>query len=90
MPTIDCVYGLHFSELAHKFQEHLEFEGECLNDLIDFLENKYNGFKKELIDSSSGKLATFNQILIERKEEKTCPLFSLDADIREGDILTIF
>ena len=90
MPKIKCIYGLHFSELAIKFQENLSFEGVRLIELIDFLDQKYPGFKKELVDADKNQLNSFNQILLERSDEKTCPLFSLDAEIRDGDTLTIY
>jgi hypothetical protein len=73
MPSVECVYGLHFNEMANKYKETFEFEG-----------------KEELVDPETGGLATTNQILIQRQEEKTHPLFSLDDEIRDGDILTFF
>jgi hypothetical protein len=79
MPSVECVYGLHFNEMANKYKETFEFEGKA-----------YKGFKEELVDPETGGLATTNQILIQRQEEKTHPLFSLDDEIRDGDILTFF
>ena len=90
MPNVECVYGLHFNEMANKYREALEFEGKCLSDLLAFLDKAYGGFKEELIDPATGGLATTNQILVERGEDKTRPLFSLDEEIRDGDILTFF
>jgi len=90
MPKIQCVYGLHFNELANKYRESIAFEGNCLSDLIDALDKDYTGFREELIDPARGELSTRNQILIQREEEKTRPLFSLQAEIQDGDILTFF
>jgi len=90
MPKIQCVYGLHFNELANKYRESIAFEGNCLSDLIDALDNDYTGFREELIDPATGGLMTRNQILIQREEERTRPLFSLDTEIRDEDILTFF
>ena len=89
MARIECVYGMHFSETAQKLRENLEFEGKSLFDLITYLDSKYDGFRKELIDSTTGELMTCNQVLVEREDENTHPL-SLDGEIREGDILTFF
>jgi hypothetical protein len=90
MPNINCVYGLHFSELALKFQENLSFEGSRLIELIELLEQKYPGFKMELIDSNTEQLHSYNQILLARIDEKTRPLFSIDSEIQDGDTLTIY
>lgn len=90
MPNIECIYGLHFNEMANKYREFCEFEGNCLSDLIAFLDKTYGGFKEELIDPATGGLTTTNQILIQREEEVTHPFFSLDDEIRDGDILTFF
>lgn len=90
MPSVACVYGLHFNEMANKYKETFEFEGRVLSDLISALDKAYKGFKEELVDPETGGLATTNQILIQRHEEKTRPLFSLSDEIRDGDILTFF
>ena len=90
MPEIECVYGLHFSEIAQRLRETLEFRGECLGELVDFLDEKYHGFKEELIDPATRGLGTRNQILVARKGESTRPLFSLDDKIVEGDQLTFY
>ena len=90
MPSVECVYGLHFNEMANKYKETFKFEGSALSDLISALDKAYKGFKEELVDPETGGLATTNQILIQRQEEKTHPLFSLDDEIRDGDILTFF
>ena len=90
MPKITIVYGLHFNEMAGQYQESLEFEGASLTDLIGVLEEKYGGFNEELVDPEKGGLKTTNQILLQRKDAKTMPLFTLDAEIRDGDTLTFF
>lgn len=90
MPKIECVYGLHFSEIAQKLRETFEFEGKSLGDLINVLDERYRGFKEELIDSGTHGLVTRNQILVVRGEESTRPLLSLDAEIMEGDFLTFY
>ena len=90
MPKITIVYGLHFSEMAGQYQEDLEFGGTALKNLIGVLEEKYSGFNEELVDPETGGLRTNNQILLQREEAKTMPLFTLDAEIREGDTLTLF
>jgi hypothetical protein len=90
MPEIECVYGLHFSEIAQKLRETFEFRGTSLGDLIDLLNERYHGFKEELIDPVTHGLVTRNQILVARKDESTRPLFSLDAKIMEGDLLTFY
>ena len=90
MPKITIVYGLHFNEMSGQYQEDLEFEGAALTDLIGVLEEKYGGFNEELVDPDKGGLRTTNQILLQREEAKTMPLFTLNAEIRDGDILTFF
>ncbi len=90
MPKVTIVYGLHFNEMAGQYQEDLEFEGAALKDLIGVLEEKYGGFKEELVDPEKRGLKTTNQILLQRDEAKTMPLFTLDAEIRDGDTLTFF
>ena len=90
MPKITIVYGLHFNEMAGQYQEDLEFEGAALKDLIGVLEEKYGGFDEELVDPEKGGLKTTNQILLQREEAKTTPLFTLDAEIHDGDTLTFF
>ena len=90
MPTLKCNYGLHFTELAQKYRDTIEMKGTRLQDLINLLEEKYKGFKDELIDPATGKLATRNMILFEREKENTGVLFSLDSELRDGDILTFF
>ena len=90
MPKITIVYGLHFNEMAGQYQENLEFKGGTLADLIGVLEEKYGGFNEELVDPEKGGLKTTNQILLQREEAKTMPLFTLDAEIRDGDTLTFF
>ena len=90
MPKIKCNYGLHFSEIAKKFEERVDLKGNRLSDLIDFLEEKYRGFKEELIDAETGDLLTRNGILIEREGENTKGLHSPRAELRSGDVLTFF
>lgn len=90
MPKLDCNYWVHFTEISRKYRETVELNGDRLNDLINFLDEKYKGFKKELIDPATGKLGTRNVVLIERGEENIRSLFSLNAELREGDILTFF
>jgi len=90
MPEIECVYGLHFSEIADKLREKLAFEGKSLGELIDFLNARYSGFKEELIDAQTGVFVTRNQIMLTRKDESARPLFTLDADIKDGDLLTFY
>ncbi len=90
MPKIACNYAAHFTEITQKYREMIEFRGKCLSDLIAYLDTKYKGLKEEVIDSTTGGLATRNLIYIEREEENTNALLSLDAEIRDGDILTFF
>ena len=90
MPKIVCNYGLHFSEIARMFQERVELPGKHLKDLVHWLEKKHQGFEKELIDPATGALMTRNAILIQRGDENTGVVFSLDSELREGDILTFF
>jgi len=90
MPKLICNYGIHFTELAQKYMDTIEVKGTRLHDLINLLEEKYKGFKDELIDPATGKLATRNMILFEREKDNTAALFSLDAELRDGDILTFF
>lgn len=90
MPSVKCIYGLHFNEMANKYKETFEFKGSALSDLISALDKSYQGFKEELLNPETGALAPTNQILIQRDEEKTRPLFSLNDEIRDGDILTFF
>jgi hypothetical protein len=90
MPEIECVYGLHFSEIAQKLRETFEFKGRSLGELIHFLDEKYRGFQEELIDPGTQGLLTRNQILVARRDESTRPLFSPDAEIMEGDSLTFY
>ncbi|HUL31424.1 MAG TPA: hypothetical protein VLZ03_13315 [Thermodesulfobacteriota bacterium] len=90
MPKIKCNYGLHFSEIAKKFEETVDLKGNRLSDLIDFLEEKYRGFKDEVIDAETGDLLTRNGILIEREGENTKGLHSPRAELRSGDVLTFF
>ena len=90
MPKLICNYGIHFTEMAQKYRDTIEMKGTRLHDLINLLDEKYKGFKKELIDPATGKLATKNMILVEREKENTGPMFSLDSELRDGDILTIF
>jgi hypothetical protein len=65
-------------------------KGNLLKDLVHFLEERYGGFKKEMISPVTGALLTRNAILIQREEENTGVLFSLDSELRDGDILTFF
>jgi len=90
MPRILCNYGLHFSEMAKKFQETVEPPGNLLKDLVCFLDKRYGGFEKEMINPSTGELLTKNAILIQRGEENTGVLFSANSELRDGDILTFF
>lgn len=90
MPRIVCNYGLHFSEIARKFQETVELPGNRLKDLIHLLERSYEGFQKEFVNPATGELLTRNAVLIQRGEEDTSVLFSLDSELRDGDILTFF
>ena len=90
MPKLICNYGIHFTEMAQKYRDTIEMKGTRLHDLINLLDEKYKGFKNELIDPATGKLATKNMILVEREKENTSPIFSLDSELRDGDILTIF
>jgi len=90
MPKITIVYGLHFNEMAGQYGESLDFEGASLGDLISNLEGKYRGFREELLDPEKGGLRTTNQILLQRQDTETMPLFTLNAEIRDGDILTFF
>ncbi len=90
MLKIKCNYGLHFSEIAKKFEETVELTGDSLNDLINLLEEKYGGFKQELVDAETGDLLTRNGILIEREGENTKGLHSPKAELRSGDVLTFF
>jgi len=90
MPKITIIYGLHFNEMAGQYQEDLEFEGAALKNLIGALDEKYGGFSDELVDPEKGVLRTTNQILVQRADAKTMPLFTLDSEIRDKDILTFF
>jgi len=90
MAKIECVYGLHFSEIAQRLRETFEFRGKSLGELVDFLDEKYHGFKEELIDPVTRGLVTRNQILVVRRGESTRPLFSLGDKIVEGDQLTFY
>ena len=90
MPKIVCNYGLHFSEIAQTFQERVECPGKHLKDLVHCLEKKHEGFEKEIIHPETGSLMTRNAILIQRGEENTGVLFSLESELRDGDILTFF
>jgi hypothetical protein len=90
MPRIECNYGLHFSEIAQMFQERVELPGRQLKDLVHWLEKNHLGFQKELIDPATGGLMTRNAILIQRGEENTGVVSSLESELRDGDILTFF
>ena len=90
MSMIECVYGLHFSEIANNYREKLDFKGASLGELIDFLDERYHGFKEELIDLETGDLRTRNQTMLDRKDESARPLFLLDAEIKEGDMITFY
>lgn len=90
MPNIVCNYGLHFSELAQTFQEEVELPGKHLKDLVNWLDKRHQGFEKELINPKTGELMTRNAILLQRGEENTGVVFSLDSELRDGDILTFF
>jgi hypothetical protein len=90
MPRIACNYGLHFSEIAKTFQEKIELPGRHLKDLVHWLEKNHAGFQKELIHPATGELLTRNAILIERGGENTGVIYSLDSELRDGDILTFF
>jgi hypothetical protein len=90
MPSIVCNYGLHFSEIAQMFQERVELPGRHLKDLVHWLENNHQGFRKELINPATGDLLTRNAILIERRGENTGVIYSLDSELQDGDILTFF
>jgi hypothetical protein len=90
MPRIVCNYGLHFSEIAQMFQERVELPGRYLKDLVHWLEKNHQGFQKELISPSTGELMTRNAILIQRGEENTGVVSSLESELRDGDILTFF
>jgi len=90
MSEIECVYGMHFSEIAEKLREKFEFKNKSVGELINLLDDKYEGFKKELIDPETGGFVTRNQIMLTRKDESARPLFSLDAEILDGDLLTFY
>jgi len=90
MPRIVCNYGLHFSEIAQMFQERVELPGRYLKDLVHWLEKNHQGFQKELISPVTGELMTRNAILIQRGEENTGVVSSLESELRDGDILTFF
>jgi len=90
MPNIVCNYGLHFSEIAQTFQERVELPGKQLKDLVHWLEKKHQGFEKELIQPGTGTLMTRNAILIQRGDENTGVVYSLDSELLDGDILTFF
>ena len=90
MPRIVCNYGLHFSEIAQMFQEKVELPGRQLKDLVHWLEENHQGFQKELISPATGELMTRNAILIQRGEENTGVVSSLESELRDGDILTFF
>lgn len=91
MIKVVCRYGLHFSEIAGKFEETVEFEGNRLKDLLEVLDHCYGGaFKKEMVDSRTGELLTRNAVLLERAEGNTGALFSLEAELQNGDIVTFF
>ena len=90
MPKIVCNYGLHFSELARTFQESVELSGRQVKDLVHWLEKNHHGFEKELINPTTRTLMTRNAILIQRGEENTGAVSSLDAELRDGDVLTFF
>ena len=90
MRKILCNYGLHFSEIAQTFQEKVELPGRQLKDLVDWLEKKHQGFEKELIHPVTGALMTRNAILVQRGEDNTGAISSLDAELLDGDVLTFF
>ncbi len=90
MPKLKCNYGVHFTEITQKIRETIELRGNQLIDLINALEQKYKGFRVEFIDSSTGKLRTSNGIMLERENASTRGLTSLNAELRDGDILTFF
>ena len=90
MPKIVCNFGLHFSEIAKTFQEKVELPGKQLKDLVHWLEKKHQGFEKEIIHPTTGALMTRNAILIQRGDENTGVIHSLDSELRDGDILTFF
>jgi hypothetical protein len=90
MPKVVCNYGLHFSEMAGKFQETVELKGNLLKDLVRLLEERYGRFEEEMIHPGTGELLTRNAILIERGDENTGVLFSSNSELRDGDILTFF
>jgi len=90
MLRVVCNYGLHFSEMAGKFQETVELKGNLLKDLVHSLDERYGHFGKEMIHPTTGELLTRNAILIERGDENTGVLFSLNSELRDGDILTFF
>lgn len=90
MPKLTCNYGVHFTEITQKYREAVEFQGNHLGDLIEFIDGKYEGFKPELVDSATGKLMTRNVVLIEREGENTHSVSNLETDLRERDILTFF
>ena len=90
MSEIECVYGLHFSEIAERLRENFEFKDKSLGDLIDLLDDKYEGFKKELIDPETGGFTTRNQIMLTRKDESARPLFSPNDEILDGDLITFY
>jgi hypothetical protein len=46
---------MHFSELTQNYRDAFEPDGNCLSDLIEFLNKKYKGFKKELMDPASDR-----------------------------------
>lgn len=91
MVRVVCHYGLHFSEITGKFEETVEFEGNRLRDLLAVLDDRYReAFNKEMVDSRTGELLTRNAVLLERAGSNTGALFSLDAELQNGDIVTFF
>jgi hypothetical protein len=72
------------------FQERVELPGRDLKDLVHWLEKNHQGFQKELINPATRELMTRNAILIQRGEENTGVVFSLESELRDGDILTFF
>ena len=60
MSNIRCVYGLHFSEIAQKFREDLNFEGESLTDLIDLLDDLLAA-ALAVVDASDGSLLLLDE-----------------------------
>ena len=90
MIKIQCHYGSQFYEIAGKYRETIEIEGNRLTDLVALLNKRYEGFKEELLDPVTGEILTRNGILLQSGEENTKAIFLLNTDLRNGDILTFY